>query len=134
MSQILLPASFPTFYMGSMFLMRPLHFVSPSPPSPSLSCSQTHNLYSSQCMPIPLQPTFLHFLGYFSHLHCPPNSFIPNSVQLGDSTHFYHIQLLLLCFLHCPCHGTVTAPHIIVGLTTVLYTFLLTLRLILRSK
>ena len=42
---------------------------------------------SSQYMPIPLQPTFLYFLGYFSHLRCPSNSFIPNSVQLGHSTH-----------------------------------------------
>ena len=32
-----------------------------------------------------LQPTFLHFLGYFSHLRFPSNSFIPNSLQLGDS-------------------------------------------------
>ena len=57
----------------------------------------------------PLQPTFLDFLGYFSHLRCPSNSFIPYSVQLGESTHpsqhphFLHIQLLLVRFLHCPC-------------------------------
>ena len=44
-------------------------------------------VFSSQYVPIPLQPTFLYFLGYFSHLRCPSNSFIPNSVQLGDSTH-----------------------------------------------
>ena len=44
-------------------------------------------VFSSQYVPIPLQPTFLYFLGYFSHLRCPANSFIPNSVQLGDSTH-----------------------------------------------
>ena len=43
--------------------------------------------FSSQYTPISLQPTFLHFLRYFSHLRCPSNSFIPNSVQLGDSTH-----------------------------------------------
>ena len=51
---------------------------------------------SSQYIPIPLQPTFLHFLGCFSHLRCPSNSFIPDSVQLGYSTHphFRHIQLL----------------------------------------
>ena len=83
-------ASFPAFYVGSMFLMRYLHHHH------SLAhISDSYNFYSSQCMPIPLQPTFLHFLGYFSHLHCPSISFIPNSVQLGDSTHFYHIQLLL---------------------------------------
>ena len=64
-------------------------------------------VFSSQYVPILLQPTFLYFLGYFSHLRCPSNSFIPNSVQLGDSTHpspkhphFRYIQLLLLCFLH----------------------------------
>ena len=73
-----------------------------------------HMFFSSRYMPIPLQPTFLHYLGYFSHLRCLSNSFIPNSVQLGNSTqpsqhpHFFrHIQLLLLCFLHCPCLGTV---------------------------
>ena len=31
-------------------------------------------VFSSQYMPIPLQPTFLHFLGYFFHLRCPSNS------------------------------------------------------------
>ncbi len=46
--------------------------------------------------------TSTYFLGYFSHFCCPSNSFIPYSVQLGDSTHpsqhpnFHHIQLLLV--------------------------------------
>ena len=41
------------------------------------------------------------------------NYFIPYSAQLGESTHpsqhrhFHHMQLLLLCFLHCPGIGTV---------------------------
>ena len=30
-------------------------------------------VFSSQYVPIPLQPTFLYFLGYFSHLRCPSN-------------------------------------------------------------
>ena len=46
-----------------------------------------HGSDASKYMPIPLQPTLLHFLGYFSHIRRPSNSFIPNSVQLGDSTH-----------------------------------------------
>ena len=33
------------------------------------------------------QPIFPHFLGYFSHLRCFCNSFIPYSIQVGDSTH-----------------------------------------------
>ena len=70
-------------------------------------------VFSSQYMPIPLLPTFVHFLGYLSNLRCPSNYFILNSVQLSDSTHpsqhphFRHIQLILLCFLHCPILGTV---------------------------
>ena len=78
-------------------------------PGTSIAITLLPTYSSSQNMPIPLQPTFLHFLGYLSHLLCPSNSFIPNSVQLGDSTHphFRHIQLLLLCFLHCPSLSTV---------------------------
>ena len=30
---------------------------------------------------IPLQPTFLHFRGHFSHIRCPSNSFISYSIQ-----------------------------------------------------
>ena len=51
--------------------------------SPSLSCP--HNLLN--ITPIPLQPTFLHYLGYIPHPRCPSSSFIPKSVHLGDSTH-----------------------------------------------
>ena len=90
----------------------------PAPPSPSLSCLRIRLLFSihahttSTYFPV-------HFLWYFSHLRCPSNSFIPDSVR--------HIQLLLLCFLHCPSLGTV--HHCLL----VLHTFLLTLKLILRS-
>ena len=93
----------------------PLQFSHPSFPR---HLHHHHSLahiffFSSQYMPIPLKPTFMHFHGYFSHPCCPSNSFIPNSVQLGDSTHpsqhphFRHIQHLLLCFLHCQCLGIV---------------------------
>ena len=63
-----------------------------SSPSFSRDLHPHHSLayafvFSSQYMPIPLQPTLLHFLGYFSHLRRLSNSFIYNSVQLGDSTH-----------------------------------------------
>ena len=53
-------------------------------------------------MSVPPKPTFLHFLGYFSHF-CYPS----NSVQLCGCTHTYQhpnfrpIQLLLH-FLNCP--------------------------------
>ena len=75
------------------------------------------------CMPIPLQPTFLHFLGYFSHLRCPSNSFIPNSVQLGDSTNpSILISATSNFFSHCDFFTAhVPASYIIAGLTTVLY-------------
>ena len=104
------------FYVVSMFLMRRLHLARSCASSPDNSLRQVvpgvvqppplrssslsfprhlrhhHSLpyvfvFYSQYMPIPLQSTFLHFLGYFSHLRRPSNSFIPNSVQLGDSTH-----------------------------------------------
>ena len=67
--------------------------------------------FSSQYRPTPLQLTFLHFLGYFSHLRRPSNYFISNSVQLGGSIHtswhphFRHIQLIPMS-LHCPFLGT----------------------------
>ena len=66
---------------------------------------------SSQHMPVLRQPTFVHFLGYFSYIRGPSNSFNPYSVQLGDSTHppqhphFHRLQLL--CFIRCPCLGNV---------------------------
>ena len=28
------------------------------------------------CMPVPIQPSFLHFPGHFSHFSCPSNPFI----------------------------------------------------------
>ena len=98
-----------------------LSFSFPAHPSPSL-------FYAN--FPFSLLMTcshhFPHFLGYFSHLHCPPNSFVPYSVHVCDTTHppQHHflcpIQLLLLLwFLYFPC----LAPFIIAGLSTVLYTF-----------
>ena len=84
------------FYVGLMFLMRFLpwqdclsemsfltfsnhltlssvflSFFPPAPSSPSLSCLC---ILLNTC---PLQPTFLHFLRYFSHLRCPSNFFNP---------------------------------------------------------
>ena len=83
----------------------------------------------------PLQPTLLHFLGYFSHFCRPSNSLIPNSVQPGDS--LIHLNILISAtsnFFSCAFFTAhVSAPCISAGLTTVLYTFPLTLKLILRS-
>ena len=42
--------------------------------------------FSSQHKPISLQHTFLHYIGYFSHLRFPSVSFTHYSVQIGDST------------------------------------------------
>ena len=64
-------------------------------------------------MPIPLPPTFLHFLGYFSHLRCPSNSsflILPSLV-----TPLIHPNILISAIfnffscacLHCPRLGTV---------------------------
>ena len=106
------------------FLMLSNHLLS----SPSIPRHLHHHhslayifFFSSQYMPTPLQSTFLHFLGYFSHLRCPSNSLIPNSVR--------HIQVLLLCLLHCPCLSTV---HHCWSYNRLVY-FPLTLKLILRS-
>ena len=114
------------FYVGSMFLIRRLHlaryFASASDniilsPTSRYWCYLTtsssvfisffsrHSLayirpiffFSSQYMPVPLQPTFLHFLGYFSHLRCPSNSVIPNSVSLDDSTHSQPFRTFNTC-------------------------------------
>ena len=71
---------------------------------PVLMFSYHHSLvhtffFFSQYIPVVLQPTFMHFFLYFSHLRCPCHCFIPNSVQIGDFTHpsnyphFCHIQL-----------------------------------------
>ena len=62
-----------------------------SPPSFPRHLHRHHSVahiffFSFQYIPLPLQPTFQHFLGYFSHLRCPSNSIIPNSVQVGDSS------------------------------------------------
>ena len=62
-----------------------LSFFSATLPSPSLSCLRIIRLLFSIQSHTTL--TFLYFLGYFSHIRCPSNSVMPNSVQLGDSTH-----------------------------------------------
>ena len=129
-------ASFPTFMWGrcliwvdpilSSLALPPWQFslrqvipdaIQTPPPRPSSSyfpwhlhhCFDHIFFFSSQYMPIPPQPTSLHYLGYFSHLCCPSNSFIPYSVQFRDSKnpHFHRMQLLLLCFLYCLCLGAV---------------------------
>ena len=67
---------------GSMILMWRLHWTRSSPSFPR-HLHRHHSLayvfvFSSQYMHIPLQPTFLYFLGYFYLLRCPSSSFIPN--------------------------------------------------------
>ena len=75
-----------------LMLFNHLRFVLPLVLFLGTSIHQHHSLahiffFSSKCMyvHIPLQPTFLHFLWYFSHLRRPSISFINNSVKLGDS-------------------------------------------------
>ena len=68
-------------------------------------------VFSSEYVPIPLQPTFLYFLGYFSYLRCPSNYFIPNSVQLDSSILTSSFPLhptssLVLCSLPKSQHRT----------------------------
>ena len=63
---------------------------------------------------IPLQPTFLHFLGYFSQLRC--SYFFHNSAQLGDFTHPINILIsttsnFFSCFLHSTCPGIGSNSH-----------------------
>ena len=108
------------FYVGSMFLMRRLQwiqfcasssdnslqqaFLDVIQPSPLQSSSpfpghlhHHHSLayiffFSSQHMPIPLQPTFLHsqILGYFSHL--PILSFL---ILSSLATPLVHLNILV---------------------------------------
>ena len=56
----------------------------PRSPSSSLFCPHNLLLFSmhSQCMPIPLQPTFLQFLGDFFCFRCLYTSFCPALVTL----------------------------------------------------
>ena len=58
--------------------------------------TDVNNWVKERCQ---LPPTFLHFLGYFSNLRCPSNSYISNSVQLADSTHLTYFTLVEL-FCH----------------------------------
>ena len=76
-------------------------FTPSLPPHPYQHHSIAHTMscfFSSQYITIPLQTTFLHFLGYFSHLCYPTNSFIPYSIQLGNSSHPFpqHFVISLL--------------------------------------
>ena len=74
-------------------------FTPPLPPHPYHHHSLAHTcFFSSQYITIPLQTTFLHFLGYFSHLCYHTNSFIPYSIQLGNSAHPFpqHFVISLL--------------------------------------
>ena len=68
-------ASFPTVIWGRWFLWVASIY-------PGLVLPLSNKSFSIHAH-IPLQPTFLHFLGYFSHLRCPSNCSIPYSVQLG---------------------------------------------------
>ena len=126
---------------GNSLSLRPIVSDAIQPPplwssSPSFPWPLRHHhslayvfVFSSQYMPIHLQSTFLHFLGYFSHLRRPSNSFSPNYVQLGDSTLSATSNFFSCVFFT----AHVSAPYIIAGVTTVLYTLPLTLKLILRS-
>ena len=74
-------------------------------------------------MPIPLQPTFLHFRGYFSHLRCP--SFLILSSLVTPLIHLNIIISATFNFFSCAFFTAQTsAPYIIAGLTTVLYSSL----------
>ena len=110
---LLLFLIFSHFYVGSMCLMRLLHLARSCVSSLDNSFSDKSFpmvsihlrfglpllLFPGTSIPIPLLPTYssslLNTCPYhfnllsctFSHLRCPSNSFIPNSVQLGDSTH-----------------------------------------------
>ena len=72
-------------------------------------------VFSSQNMPIQLQTTFLHFLGYFSHLRYSSKSFIPYQC----------------CSLFCPAwkkHSSISATH------CVLFTGYVSAALVMVSK
>ena len=91
-----------------------LYFSSPPHPSSSLS---PHILHFFSWISVPLYPYFLLLLLYFSHFLCPSKYSIPYSVHLCNTTrtsqhpHFYHVQFLLLRFLHCPCPCPVNHCH-----------------------
>ena len=130
------------FYVGSMCLMRRLHWTWSCASSPDSSLSDKsflmlsnhllwssspsfprhlhrhHSLayvfvFSSQYVPIPLQPTFLHFLGYFSHLRCPCNSFIPIEILFCFyHVHFWQNKQTLLPHLLTPFNSHILAMNL----------------------
>ena len=61
------------------------------------------------CMPIPLQPTFLHFLAYFAHLRCSFNSCIPHSsaswLHSCILAHLIHSSHTACIFHNFKCKG-----------------------------
>ena len=85
-------------------------------------------------MPIRLQPTLLHFLGYISFVVPLILSFLILSILVTPLTHLNILISATSNLFSCAFFTAhVSAPYIIAGLTTVLYTFPLTLKLILRS-
>ena len=96
-----------------------IHTVHPPPlrsyfPSPSLHIQPHHSFpkiffVPSRDMSAPLEPSFLHFLGYFSSFRSPSNSASHHSSHLCNITypsqhnHFSHVQLFVMCILCCQC-------------------------------
>ena len=88
--------------------------------------------YYSLLMTISLQHMFLYLLGYYFHLRCPSTYFIHFLFCLVTP----HIHLNIICqhFFMCTFFtANVSAPYNITGLTTVLYPFPLTIKLIIMS-
>ena len=86
---------------------------------------------------IPLKPSFLDFLGYFSNFSCHSNSLIPYSVKLCDFTNPVPHISATFNFFSCACFlAHVSVPYnvyIIADLTTGLGTFPSILTLILQT-
>ena len=151
---LLLPNPFP-FYVGSMFLMKLLHFTRSCVSSPDSSLSDKSFLMLSNQLrfglPLILFLITITLLPMYSSPHlekCPCHFNLLSCTFLDISPTFIvppilsflilsrlvtplirHIQRLLLCFFN----AHVSAPYIIAGLTTVLYNFALTLKLIVQS-
>ena len=72
-------------------------------------------VFSSQYMRISLHPTFLHFLGYFSHLRCPSNCWSCNRLVYFPNMHcqINMYFLLLHSFSHIAyvCFGSSSAAN-----------------------
>ena len=143
MIPILLLLIFSHFYVGSMCLMRRLNLAlssrscccptnsvwvflslfSPSPPSPSLSYLRISLLFSVHVHTI---STYFPALSWI----CLPPSFLSFLIMSSLVTPFIHLNILISAtsnFFSCVFFtAQVSAPHIIAGLKTVLYTFHLT--------